>query len=481
MAHSLDPHEGYRSPYSARYASAEMEALFSDHYKFKSWRRMWIALAKVEKDLGLAITEEQIAEMEAHLDDIDYELAQAKEKEIRHDVMSHVYAYGKVCPKAHPIIHLGATSCFVTDNAELLQMQAASLLVQKKAAQVVANLARFADQYKDLPTLGYTHLQPAQMTTVGKRACLWIQDLALAMHFLQHCLDDLRLRGAKGTTGTQASFLALFDGDEEKVKALDRGVAQALGFSAVYPVTGQTYPRQVDFHFLAAMSNFAQAASKFGNDLRLLQSFEEMEEPFETSQVGSSAMPYKRNPMRSERICSLARQVMINALNPAITASCQWFERTLDDSANRRLALSEAFLGVDAILNIYINITQSLTVYDKVIARRVMEKLPYMATENVMMASVKRGKDRQEIHERIRQHAHAAVRLVKLAGLENDLIARLAADEEIPLNEAEIRENLDPQAYVGRAPQQVSDYLKEEVVPLLARYHQEEQREELTI
>lgn len=474
-------HDAYQSPYSARYASAEMEFLFSDNYKFRTWRKMWIALAKVEKDLGLDISEEQIIEMEDHAEDIDYEVARQKEKEIRHDVMSHVFAFGQVAPKARPIIHLGATSCYVTDNAELLQIYDASQLVLKKAAQVVANLADFADRYKDLPCLGYTHLQPAQMTTVGKRACLWINDMVLAMTFLQDLLDRFRLRGAKGTTGTQASFLALFDGDEDKVKALDKGVARALGFEDTVPVSGQTYSRQVDFHYLAAMANFAMAASKFANDLRILQSFEEMEEPFEKTQVGSSAMPYKRNPMRSERITALARHVMVNALNPAVTASCQWFERTLDDSANRRLSISEAFLGVDSILNIYINVTQDLTVYDKVVHRRVMEKLPYMATENIMMASVKQGKDRQAIHEKIREHAHAATRKVKLEGGENDLIARLAEDPDIPLTLEEIQAHLDPKDYVGRAPAQVTDYLRGEVQEILDRYHKAVIDEELTI
>ena len=476
-----DLHDVYRSPYSARYASPEMAYLFSDNYKFQTWRKMWLALARVEKDLGLDISDEQIREMEDNLTNIDYEVAKAKEKEIRHDVMSHVFAFGQVAPHAKPIIHLGATSCYVTDNAELLQIYDASRVVMKKAAQVVANLADLADRYKDLPCLGYTHLQPAQMTTVGKRACLWINEMVLAMTFLQDLLDHFRLRGAKGTTGTQASFLALFDGDEDKVKALDKGVAKVLGFKETVPVSGQTYSRQVDFHYLSAMANFAIAASKFANDLRILQSFEEMEEPFEKSQVGSSAMPYKRNPMRSERICALARHVMVNTLNPAITASCQWFERTLDDSANRRLAISEAFLGVDSILNIYINVTQGLTVYDKVIARRVMEKLPYMATENIMMASVKRGKDRQAIHERIREHAHATTRKVKQEGGQNDLIKRLADDPDIPLNLEEIRAHLDPKDYVGRAPSQVSDYLQGEVKAILERYHKTTIDEELTI
>lgn len=473
--------EGYISPYSTRYASKEMQYLFSDSFKFRTWRQLWIALAKEEQKLGLAISDQQIAELEAHKDDINYEVAEAREKEVRHDVMSHVYAYGQQCPEAKSIIHLGATSCYINDNTELIQMYKASQIVLEKAAQVVANLADFAMKYKDLPCLGYTHLQPAQLTTVGKRACLWIEDLLLAMDALQDVLDRFALRGAKGTTGTQASYMELFEGDEDKVKALDQGIAQAMGFDRVLPITGQTYPRQIDFHFLSALTNFAIAASKFGNDMRILQSFEELEEPFESSQIGSSAMPYKRNPMRSERICALARQVMINTLNPALTASTQWFERTLDDSANRRIALSEGFLGIDSILNIYINVSQDITVYDRVIHRRVMEKLPYMATENIMMEAVKRGKSRQDIHERIREHSHAAVKKVKIEGGSNDLIDRIAADPEIPMTREEIEAQMDPALYIGRAPSQVEDYIQTSVQEALTRYHKENIQEDLSV
>lgn len=477
----MDQHQKYISPYSARYASEEMQYIFSDEFKFATWRKMWIALAKQEKSLGLNISDEQIQQMEEHIHDIDYELAKKKEKEIRHDVMSHVYAFGKAAPEAEPIIHLGATSCFVTDNTELIQMEKASQIILKKAAQVVKNLADFAEKYKDMPCMGYTHLQPAQLTTVGKRACLWINEFILAIQFLQDQLNHFKLRGAKGTTGTQASFMELFDNDEEKVKNLDHNIAKELGYEDVYPVTGQTYSRQVDFHYLSAMANFAIAASKFANDLRILQSFEELEEPFEKTQVGSSAMPYKRNPMRSERICALARHVIINCLNPAITASTQWFERTLDDSANRRLAISEAFLGADSILNITINVSSNISVYPAVIHRRIMEKLPYMATENIMMESVKRGKDRQAIHERIRVHSHAAVKKVKKEGTANDLIERIANDPEIPMNREEIQKNLDPKLYIGRAPSQVEEYLHGPVKEILDRYYEQEIKEKLSI
>lgn len=477
----MDQHQNYISPYSSRYASKEMQYLFSDDFKFSTWRKMWIALAKAEQSLGLPISDEQISEMEEKIYPIDYDLAKKREKEVRHDVMSHVYAFGKAAPKAKPIIHLGATSCYVTDNTELIQMEKASKIILNKAGQVVRNLADFAEKYKDLPCMGYTHLQPAQLTTVGKRACLWIHEMILAIQSLQDELDHFCLRGAKGTTGTQASFIELFNQDEEKVKALDLAIAKELGYQEVYPVTGQTYSRQVDFHYLSALANFAIGASKFANDLRILQSFEELEEPFESTQIGSSAMPYKRNPMRSERICALSRHVIVNCLNPAITASTQWFERTLDDSANRRLAISEAFLGVDSILNIAINISQGITVFPGVIRRRVMEKLPYMATENIMMESVKRGKDRQAIHERIREHSHAAVKKVKVDGGANDLIERIAEDPEIPLSLEEIQKNLDPALYVGRAPSQVEEYLKGPVQAILDRYHHQDIEEELSI
>ena len=423
MANNKD---SYISPLSTRYASAEMQHIFSENFKFRTWRRLWIALARAEQALGLDITDEQIAEMEAHKDDIDYATAEAREREVRHDVMAHVYAFGRQCPKAEPIIHLGATSCYVGDNTDVIILREASQLVLRKAAQVLRNLAAFAEQYKALPCLAYTHLQPAQLTTVGKRATLWMYELTQDIENLEFQLGRLRLLGSKGTTGTQASFMELFAGDEEKVRRLEQLIAEDMGFAACVPVSGQTYSRKIDAYFLSVLSGFAQSAYKFSNDLRLLQSFEEMEEPFEAHQIGSSAMPYKRNPMRSERISSLARYVIADSINPAMTAGTQWFERTLDDSANKRISVSEAFLAVDAILNIYINITQGLVVYDRVVTRRVMEKLPFMATENIMMESVKRGGNRQELHEALRVHSHAAARRVKLEGGANDLIDRAA-------------------------------------------------------
>ena len=431
MANNKD---SYISPLSTRYASAEMQHIFSENFKFRTWRRLWIALARAEQALGLDITDEQIAEMEAHKDDIDYATAEAREREVRHDVMAHVYAFGRQCPKAEPIIHLGATSCYVGDNTDVIILREASQLVLRKAAQVLRNLAAFAEQYKALPCLAYTHLQPAQLTTVGKRATLWMYELTQDIENLEFQLGRLRLLGSKGTTGTQASFMELFAGDEEKVRRLEQLIAEDMGFAACVPVSGQTYSRKVDAYFLSVLSGFAQSAYKFSNDLRLLQSFEEMEEPFEAHQIGSSAMPYKRNPMRSERISSLARYVIADSINPAMTAGTQWFERTLDDSANKRISVSEAFLAVDAILNIYINITQGLVVYDRVVTRRVMEKLPFMATENIMMESVKRGGNRQELHEALRVHSHAAARRVKLEGGANDLIDRLAAAPLFPLS-----------------------------------------------
>ena len=404
--------DGYVSPLSTRYASREMQYLFSDNNKFRTWRRLWIALAEAERELGLHITEEQIDELKAHAEDVNYDVAEARERVVRHDVMSHVYAYGQQCPQAEGIIHLGATSCYVGDNTDLIILRDASRLVLKKAAQVLRNLADFARRYKDLPCLGYTHLQPAQLTTVGKRATLWMNELMMDMENLEYQVATLRFRGAKGTTGTQASFMELFEGDEEKVRTLDRMVAERMGFARSVAVCGQTYSRKTDAYFLAALSGFAQSACKFATDLRILQSFEEMEEPFEASQIGSSAMPYKRNPMRSERICALARYVIQDAVNPAMTAATQWMERTLDDSANKRIAVSEAFLAVDAILEIYMNVTAGLVVYDRVVSRRVMEKLPFMATENIMMEAVKRGGNRQELHEALREHSHAAARRV---------------------------------------------------------------------
>ena len=471
----------YISPFSTRYASAEMQYLFSNDHKFKTWRRLWISLAKAEQQLGLAITDEQIAELEAHKDDINYDVAEAREKEVRHDVMSHVYAYGKQCPKAEPIIHLGATSCYVGDNTDVIILREASELVLKKCAQVLRNLAAFAEKYKALPCLAYTHLQPAQLTTVGKRATLWMNELTEDIENLEFQLSRLKLLGSKGTTGTQASFMELFDNDEEKVKQLEALIAADMGFDGCVPVSGQTYSRKVDSYFLAALSGVAQSACKFANDLRILQSFEEMEEPFGKHQIGSSAMPYKRNPMRSERICSLARYVMVDALNAPMTASTQWFERTLDDSANKRISVAEAFLAVDAILQIYINVTDGLVVYEKVVNRRVMEKLPFMATENIMMESVRRGGNRQELHEALRVHSHAAAAKVKLEGGANDLIDRIAADDRIPLTKDEILAELDPAKYIGRSASQVEEFLAQVVKPVLDRYAGDELTAQLNI
>ena len=472
---------GYVSPLSTRYASREMQYLFSEEHKFRTWRKLWIALAKAERQLGLNITEEQIAELEAHAEDINFEVAQEREKLVRHDVMSHVYAYGQQCPNAAGIIHLGATSCYVGDNTDVLILRDASQLVLKKAAQVLRNLGAFARQYKDLPCLGYTHLQPAQLTTVGKRATLWMNELMMDMENLEYQLSTLAVRGVKGTTGTQASFMELFGGDEEKVKALEALVAKEMGFDKWVPVCGQTYSRKTDAYFLAVLSGFAQSACKFANDLRILQSFEEMEEPFEKNQIGSSAMPYKRNPMRSERICALARYVIQDAVNPAMTAATQWFERTLDDSANKRIAVAEAFLAVDAILEIYINVTAGLVVYERVVRRRVMEKLPFMATENVMMEAVKRGGNRQELHEALRTHSHAAAAKVKLEGGQNDLIDRIVADPLFPLTREEIEAQMDPALYVGRAPGQVTEFMEGPVAALLERYPDEKIQAELSV
>lgn len=477
----MEQKDKYISPFSTRYASDEMQYVFSENFKFKTWRKLWIALAKAEKELGLNITQEQIDELESHAEDINYDVAQEREKLVRHDVMSHVYAYGKQCPKAEPIIHLGATSCYVGDNTDVIIMRRASEIILKKAAQVIKNLKDFALEYKEMPCLAYTHLQPAQLTTVGKRATLWMYELVMDIEELQHRLDKLLLRGAKGTTGTQASFMELFGGDEEKVKKLEAIIAKSMGFKGSVPVSGQTYSRKVDSYFLSVLSGFAQSAYKFSNDLRILQSFEEMEEPFEKNQIGSSAMPYKRNPMRSERISALARYVIADSVNPAFTAGTQWFERTLDDSANKRVSVAEAFLAVDAILNIYINVTAGLVVYDKIVEKRVMEKLPFMATENIMMESVKRGGNRQELHERLRTHSHAAAAKVKLEGGENDLISRIAADEAFPLEESEIRKHLDPKLYIGRCPSQVDEFIDSVANPILEKYYSEEIKSELKV
>lgn len=471
----------YISPLSTRYASDEMQYLFSEDFKFRTWRRLWISLAEAQQKLGLNITDEQIAQMKAHQDDINYDVAEAREKQVRHDVMSHIYAFGKQCPAAEPIIHLGATSCYVGDNTDVIILQQAAQLVLKKCVQVLKNLSAFALQYKDLPCLGYTHLQPAQLTTVGKRATLWMSELVMDVEELEFRLSKLRLLGSKGTTGTQASFMELFEGDEEKIKAMERMIAEDMGFAGCVEVSGQTYSRKVDAYFLSALSGVAQSANKFANDLRILQNFEEMEEPFGTAQIGSSAMPYKRNPMRSERICALARYVMCDALNPAMTAGVQWFERTLDDSANKRISVSEAFLAVDAILNIYMNITEGLVVYDRVIERRVMEKLPYMATENILMESVKRGGNRQQLHERIRTLSHEATRRVKMEGKTNNLIEAIAADDAFELTLEEIKAQLNPALYVGRAPSQTQEFCKNVIEPIVNRYAQENLHSKLEV
>lgn len=459
--------ESYESPFSKRYASKEMQKLFSPDFKFKTWRRLWIALAKAEKALGLDITDEQIAELEAHADDINYEVAEAREKEVRHDVMSHVYAYGVQCPKAKPIIHLGATSCYVGDNTDIIIMREALKLLRGKIINVISRLSKFAMKYKDMPALAYTHLQPAQLTTVGKRATLWINDLVMDLEDLDYRLENLAMLGSKGTTGTQASFMELFDGDSEKVKKLEKLIAEEMGFNKVVPVSGQTYSRKIDSQIVNVLSGIAQSASKFSYDMRLLQNFKEMEEPFEKHQIGSSAMPYKRNPMRCERITALARYLMTDALNPAYTAATQWFERTLDDSANKRIAVAEAFLAADGILNIYMNVADDIVVYPKVIRQRVMRELPFMATENIMMSAVKKGGDRQELHERIRQHSLAASKRVKEEGLENDLLERICADKTFGLDRSEIDSLLEPEKYTGRAPQQVVEFITERVQPIL--------------
>ncbi len=463
----MDQHDRYISPFSTRYASREMQFIFSENNKFRTWRRLWVALAKAEAEQGLPITREQIRELESHIDDINYQDAQAREKECRHDVMSHVYAYGLQCPGAKGIIHLGATSCYVGDNTDVILMRDGLLLVRKKLVNVIALLAEFARKYKGMPCLAYTHLQPAQLTTVGKRATLWLQEFQSDLVELDHRLSTLALLGSKGTTGTQASFVELFEGDEKKIKGVEQSIARQLGFDKVVPVSGQTYSRKVDFYVCAVLSGIAQSASKFSNDLRILQNFKEMEEPFEKSQIGSSAMPYKRNPMRSERVTSIARYVMVDLLNPAFTAGTQWFERTLDDSANKRVAVAEAFLGVDSILCLLENICDGLVVYPKVVRQRVMNELPFMATENIMMSAVKKGGDRQELHERLRQHSIAAGRAVKEEGLPNDLMERVCGDPAFGLTLEEGMALLQPENFTGRAPQQVEDYLREVIDPIL--------------
>lgn len=459
--------EKYISPFSTRYASDEMQYLFSADKKFGTWRRLWISLAKAEKAAGLDITDEQIAELEKFKDDINYDVATEREKLVRHDVMSHVYAYGKQCPKAKPIIHLGATSCYVGDNTDVIIMRDALKLVKSKILGVLKLLSDFALEYKDVPCLAYTHLQPAQLTTVGKRATLWMNELLMDVNEIDYRIDSLAMLGSKGTTGTQASFVELFDGDSSKVKAVEESIAKDFGFDKVVPVSGQTYSRKVDAAILATLSGVAQSASKFANDMRILQSFKEMEEPFEKNQIGSSAMPYKRNPMRCERITALARYVIADTLNPAYTAATQWFERTLDDSANKRIAVAEGFLAVDSILNIMLNVCDGIVVYEKVITSRVMNELPFMASENIMMKAVKKGGDRQELHEEIRRHSIEAGKQVKELGLKNDLIERIEADPKFGLDKSELSGLLNPADYTGRAPEQTVEFVNAYIKPLL--------------
>ncbi len=465
--------DNYTSPLSSRYASKEMQFIFSPDNKFRTWRKLWIVLAETEQELGLPITDEQLAELKAHAEDIDYAAAAAYEKKLRHDVMAHVHTYGDCCPTARGIIHLGATSCYVGDNTDVIIMRDALRLLKTKLLNVISRLADFAEKYRDLPTLGFTHFQPAQPTTVGKRACLWIQDLLLDLAELEHRLAHMPLLGSKGTTGTQASFMELFEGDHAKVKEADRRIAAKLGFAECFAVSGQTYSRKLDSMVLNVLSGIAQSAHKFSNDLRLLQHLKEMEEPFEKNQIGSSAMAYKRNPMRSERMAALARYLMIDALNPAVTAAGQWFERTLDDSANKRLSVPEAFLAADAILELYLNISDGLVVYPKVIEKRLLAELPFMATENILMDAVKAGGDRQELHEKIRQYSMQAAQRVKADGLDNNLLELIAADPAFGTDLASLQQLLRPENYVGRAPQQTEEFLADCVRPLLAEHAEE--------
>lgn len=458
----------YQSPLSERYASKEMQYIFSPDKKFRTWRKLWIALAETEMELGLPVTQEQIDELKAHQDEINYDVAKQREKEVRHDVMSHVYAYGVQCPKAKGIIHLGATSCYVGDNTDIIVMTEALALVRKKLINVIAELAKFADRYKDQPTLAFTHFQPAQPTTVGKRATLWMHELVMDLEDLDYVAGSIRLLGSKGTTGTQASFLELFDGDMDRVRKLDPMIAEKLGYPGCYPVSGQTYSRKVDSRVLNILAGIAQSAHKFSNDIRLLQHLKEIEEPFEKSQIGSSAMAYKRNPMRSERIASLSNYVMSDVMNPMLVASTQWFERTLDDSANKRLSIPEGFLAIDGILDLYLNVVDGLVVYPKVIEKHMMAELPFMATENIMMDAVKAGGDRQELHERIRELSMEAGRNVKENGMDNNLLELIAADPAFNLSLDELKQNMDPKKYVGCAPAQVEIYLAEVIRPLLS-------------
>ena len=457
----------YTSPLSERYASKEMQYIFSQDMKFRTWRRLWIALAETEKELGLNITQEQIDELTAHADDINYDVAKAREKEVRHDVMSHVYAYGVQCPKAKGIIHLGATSCYVGDNTDIIVMTEALKLVQKKLVNVIAELSKFADKYKDQPTLAFTHFQPAQPTTVGKRATLWTQEFMMDLEDLEYVLGTIKLLGSKGTTGTQASFLELFEGDQETIDKIDPMIAAKMGFKECYPVSGQTYSRKVDTRVVNVLAGIAASAHKMSNDIRLLQHLKEVEEPFEKSQIGSSAMAYKRNPMRSERIASLSRYVMVDALNPAITSATQWFERTLDDSANKRLSVPEGFLAIDGILDLCLNVVDGLVVYPKVIEKHMMAELPFMATENIMMDAVKAGGDRQELHERIRELSMEAGKNVKVEGKDNNLLELIAADPAFNLTLEELQKTMDPKKYVGRAKEQTESFIAKVVNPVL--------------
>ncbi len=461
------PNDRYISPLSERYASKKMQYIFSPDMKFRTWRKLWIALAEAEHELGLPVTAEQIEELKAHADDINYEVAKEREQIVRHDVMSHVYAYGVQCPKAKGIIHLGATSCYVGDNTDIIVMTEALKLIRKKLLNVLSELADFAEEYKALPTLAFTHFQPAQPTTVGKRAALWMMELKLDLDDVDYLIDSMMLLGSKGTTGTQASFLELFDGDHEKVKELDRRIANKLGFTKCFPVSGQTYSRKMDTRVLNVLAGIAASAHKFSNDIRLLQHLKEVEEPFEKNQIGSSAMAYKRNPMRSERIASLARYVMVDALNPAITSATQWFERTLDDSANKRLSVPEAFLATDGILDLYLNVVDGLVVYPKVIEKHMMSELPFMATENIMMDAVKAGGDRQELHERIRTLSMEAGKNVKEKGLDNNLLELIAAEPEFHTSLEELKKAMDPAKYIGRAKEQTEEFLTEVIRPLL--------------
>lgn len=460
----------YETPLNSRYASKEMQYLFSPDFKFKTWRRLWIALAESEMELGLNITQEQIDELKSHAEDINYEVAAEREKLVRHDVMSHVYAYGVQCPKAKGIIHLGATSCYVGDNTDIITMTEALKLIRKKLVNLMDKLSKFALEYKALPCLGFTHFQPAQPTTLGKRASLWLNELLLDFEQLEFQISQMKLLGSKGTTGTQASFMDLFEGDTDKVKALDKKITEKMGYTDFYPVSGQTYSRKVDTQVLFVLSGIAQSAAKFTNDLRLLQHLKEVEEPFEKNQIGSSAMAYKRNPMRSERISSLARYVMADVMNPTITAATQWFERTLDDSANKRISVAEAFLATDAILELYINVADGMVVYPKMIEKHLMAELPFMATENIMMEAVKRGGDRQELHERIRVHSMDAGKIVKQDGGENDLLERIANDPAFGVTLDQLKAIMKPELYVGRAPQQTEEFVENYIKPITEKY-----------